>query len=65
MFVFTTSVRLPNGAGITVEGIISEKEMESLVCPEAAVRLTLMAQAARLADNMRMVGVFPSCSDCR
>lgn len=58
-YVFTTSVRLPNGGRIVVEGAISETEMKYAVHPKMIVGATLTAQAVKIMENLKTVGVLP------
>lgn len=58
-YVFTTIVRLPNGGRIVVEGAISEAEMKYVVHPKMIVGATLTAQAVKIMENLKTVGVLP------
>lgn len=57
-YVFTTSVMLPNGGHITVEGIVTETEMRFSRYPKMVVGATLTAQAVRLMDHLRTLGIM-------
>lgn len=62
-YVFTTSVDLPNGGRMVVEGIITEQEMKFSRDPKVITMMTLAAQGNKILENLELLGVFNSCFD--